>query len=35
MSVTSHWLIAVTHGFDVPDSENFRLSAYEVEGRSS
>jgi hypothetical protein len=31
MSITSHWLVALTHGFDVPDGENFRLSAIEGE----
>jgi hypothetical protein len=31
MSITSHWLVALTHGFDQPDGESFRLSAIEGE----
>jgi hypothetical protein len=30
-SITSHWLVALTHGFDVPEGDDFRLSAIEGE----
>jgi hypothetical protein len=33
MSVTSHWLLAVTHAFDEPVEDDFRLSAVEVESQ--
>ncbi len=31
MSITSHWLVALTHTFDEPIRDQFRLSAIEVE----
>jgi hypothetical protein len=31
MSVTSHWLLALTHAFDEPVADDFRLSAIEFE----
>jgi hypothetical protein len=31
MSITSHWLVAVTQGFDKPDGESLNLTAFEVE----
>ena len=31
MSITSHWLVAVTHGFDKPDGETLNLTAFEAE----
>ncbi|MGI8723891.1 MAG: hypothetical protein ACR2J1_00655 [Methyloceanibacter sp.] len=31
VSLTGHWLVAVTHGFDQPDGDDFRLSAIEAE----
>jgi hypothetical protein len=31
MSVTSHWLLALTHAFDEPVQDDFRLSAIEFE----
>jgi hypothetical protein len=33
MSITSHWLIAVTHAFDEPVNDDFRLSAIEFESQ--
>ena len=33
MSITSHWLIAVTHAFDEPVGQDFRMSAIEVESQ--
>lgn len=31
MSITSHWLMALTHAFDMPDDDTVRLSAIEGE----
>jgi hypothetical protein len=31
MSITSHWLVAVTQGFDKPDGESLNLTAFEAE----
>lgn len=33
MSVTSHWLLALTHSFDEPATGDFRLSAIEFESQ--
>jgi len=33
MSITSHWLVALTHTFDEPIADDFRLSALEVESQ--
>jgi hypothetical protein len=33
MSITSHWLVAVTHGFDKPDGESLNLTAFEAESQ--
>lgn len=33
MSVNSIWLLALTHGFDQPDEDSFRLSAIEFESQ--
>ena len=33
MSVTSHWLLALTHAFDEPVDDDFRLSAIEFESQ--
>lgn len=33
MSVTSHWLLALTHAFDEPIDDDFRLSAIEIESQ--
>jgi hypothetical protein len=33
MSITSHWLVALTHTFDEPIAGDFRLSALEVESQ--
>ncbi len=33
MSVTSHWLLALTHSFDEPVDDDFRLSAIEFESQ--
>ncbi len=33
MSITSHWLFAVTQGFDKPDGDDLNLTALEVESQ--
>jgi hypothetical protein len=33
MSITSHWLVAVTQGFDKPDGESLNLTAFEAESQ--
>lgn len=32
-SLTSHWLVALTHAFDEPDGDDFRLGAIEAESQ--
>jgi hypothetical protein len=33
MSITSHWLVAVTHGFDKLDNDDLNLTAFEAESQ--
>lgn len=33
MSITSHWLVAVTHGFDKLDNDDLKLTAFEAESQ--